>query len=497
MGRTSSRSSKKTIIISGVIFGVIILLIGGIYLGVAQYFKNRFLPGSRINGIDVSSLTLEKAEEEIANKVQDYAIHILKIDDKRETIDGSQFDYVYVSDGTVKQILDEQNPNSWLSAYFTPEYYTLDAETSYDERLLRGAMSDLDAFDDAKIIKSEDAYINETASGYELIEEVVGNELDKEKVFKLLVNAVESVEETVDLVAEDCYLKPEVTSEDETLNKRLATLQKYAQMSITYDMGDEKEILDSVTIRSWMTVDDNGEVSFNWNMIADWMTEMTEKYETFGKDMEFTTSLDEVVTVKHETYGWLVDEATEVEELLKLLEAGESTTRTPVYLEGAMARGQNDIGDTYIEIDYTNQRMWFYKDGKLLVDTPVVTGNSSKNYDSPVGIFCIYNKETKAILKGEDYKTPVDFWLPYSGGVGIHDAKWRSTFGGTIYKTEGSHGCVNTPWDKAQIIFDNVSIGVPVICYNSETDHNEPSVSVNQPAETRNVEEELKERENN
>ncbi len=97
--------------------------------------------------------------------------------------------------------------------------------------------------------------------------------------------------------------------------------------------------------------------------------------------MEFTTSLGEVVTVNHETYGWKIDEATEVDELLKILESGESTERTPVYLESARAYGAdgNDIGDTYVEIDYTNQRMWFYKDGQLLVDTPVVTGNSSKN----------------------------------------------------------------------------------------------------------------------
>lgn len=495
MGKTSKKSSKKSRIIIISIFSAVIILIAAIYLGVGMFFKDRFLPGSNINGIDVSSITVEKAEQLIANMVQDYAIHIIEKGDKKESIDGSQINFEYVSDGAVQKLLDDQNPYQWLYAYFNPEDYTMTARTTYDQELLRSVMEGLDAFNEALIVKSADAYIEETATGYELIEEIVGNELDQEKVFELLKNAVDTGGDLVDLVEEDCYLKPEVTSEDETLNKKLATFQKYAKMSVTYDMGDEQEILDSVTIRSWMTVDEKGNVSFDWNQVADWMTEMTDKYETFGKDMDFVTSLGETVTVKHETYGWLVDEAAEVEELLILLEEGESASRTPVYLEGAQMKGENDIGDTYVEIDYTNQRMWFYKDGNLLVDTPVVTGNSSKNHDSPTGIFCIYDKETEAILKGEDYKTPVDFWLPFYDGVGIHDAKWRSSFGGTIYKTGGSHGCVNTPWYKAQIIFDNISIGIPVICYNATVNSNAPAVSVTQPAETRNVEDELRQQE--
>ncbi|MFQ9153126.1 MAG: L,D-transpeptidase [Blautia sp.] len=137
--------------------------------------------------------------------------------------------------------------------------------------------------------------------------------------------------------------------------------------------------------------------------------------------------------------------------------------REPLWLKMGVARTANGIGDTYVEIDYTNQRMWFYKDGQLLVDTQVVTGNTSKDMGSPLGIFALYYKETHAILKGEDYKTPVDFWMPFYGGVGIHDAKWRDSFGGNLYQSSGSHGCINTPWANAKTIYENIDAGTPIV----------------------------------
>lgn len=480
---------KKTTKMIMIIFTIVILAIVAIYLGVSVYFNTHFFPGSVINGIDCSSKTVEEAEAMIAEEVQDYTLLIKERDDKKETIAGSEMSFEYVSDGAVQALKDTQNSFLWLAAYFKPETYSMTAQTTYDKKQLREAMEKLDAFNEDKIIKPEDAYIKETPSGYQMVEEVEGNELDADKVYEALTEAVDAGQTEVDLTQGDFYKKPSVTSDDENLNKKLSTLQKYEKMTVTYNIGDQQEILDSKTIMSWMTVSDEGEASFDWNMIADWMTQMTEQYDTFGKEQPFHTSLGEDIMVKSQTYGWLIDEATEVEELLKLLEKGESAEREPVYLESARARGENDIGDTYVEIDYTNQRMWFYKDGELLVDTPIVTGNASKEWDSPEGLFCIYGKDTYAVLKGEDYKTPVDFWLPFADDVGIHDAKWRSDFGGQIYKTSGSHGCINTPWEQAKVIYENIEIGVPVVCYSASKDLGQGSVNIPQPAETRVLDE--------
>lgn len=111
--------------------------------------------------------------------------------------------------------------------------------------------------------------------------------------------------------------------------------------------------------------------------------------------------------------------------------------------------------------------MWCYKDGQQIVDTPVVTGNVSRGFDTPSnGVWAIDAKKQDAILEGEGYASPVTFWLPFNGNVGIHDAdRWRSEYGGEIYKTNGSHGCVNTPYENAEKIFNAVDIGTAVVVY--------------------------------
>jgi lipoprotein-anchoring transpeptidase ErfK/SrfK len=113
----------------------------------------------------------------------------------------------------------------------------------------------------------------------------------------------------------------------------------------------------------------------------------------------------------------------------------------------------------------SKQHLWFYKNGSLIVQGDVVTGNVSENDATPAGIYRLKFKQTNAILRGPDYSAHVDYWMPFNGGIGIHDAGWRSEFGGNIYRTNGSHGCVNSPYYLAKTIFDNIEEGNPVICY--------------------------------
>ena len=122
---------------------------------------------------------------------------------------------------------------------------------------------------------------------------------------------------------------------------------------------------------------------------------------------------------------------------------------------------------SYVEVCISQQRMWFYKDGVELVDTPVVTGDPNKGNATPAGgVWAIDAKINGQILRGQDYAQPVAYWLPFNGNVGIHDAShFRSYFGGNIYLTNGSHGCINTPTDQAEIIFRNVDKGYPVVVY--------------------------------
>lgn len=490
------RRKKKKKPIVFMIPGILVLAALAVYLGVGVYFSERFFPGSTVNGIDVSGKTVEEVENLIANVVQDYTLVIREKGEKTEKIDGADMLFEYVSDGAAQQLKNTQNSFLWIQAYFQPQAYTMTTPTTFDKERLRKTMKKLEAFDEEKVEEPKDAYIDETDKGFVLVQETEGNKLDEEKAYAVLCKAVEDGKTEISFVEEDCYLKPEKTKEDKKLKKKLAVLQKYWDLTVTYEIGDKQEVLDYQIFKDWMTISKKGAVTFDWNHIADWIAALGDRYDTFGKNQTFHTSLGETISIESKTYGWKLDEETEAAWLEETLKAGKSETREPSWLESAFARGEeNDIGDTYVEIDITNQRMWFYKNGELLVDTPVVTGDAGKSYDTPTGLYCIYNLEEKAILKGEDnltgknYNTPVDYWIPFNGGVGIHDAKWRGSFGGNIYLSNGSHGCVNTPWGQAQVIFNHVDIGTPVVVYEASVNQGAGAVAISQPAETRVINE--------
>jgi hypothetical protein len=205
--------------------------------------------------------------------------------------------------------------------------------------------------------------------------------------------------------------------------------------------------------------------------IAAFIDGIAKEYDTYGKDREFLSTRGDVVTVPSGgTYGTLLDRKAEVKYLCDNLlsedyRTGISKSRIPEYEKQGVVRGKNDIGDTYIEVDMTEQKMYYYSDGRIVIETDVVTGNTGRKMGTPQGVNYVYNKQKDRVLRGQDYATPVKFWVPVKGSIGIHDASWRSEFGGEIYKTNGSHGCINTPTEVMEELYDMVEIGTPVIMF--------------------------------
>lgn len=122
-----------------------------------------------------------------------------------------------------------------------------------------------------------------------------------------------------------------------------------------------------------------------------------------------------------------------------------------------------DILGKLIIIDISKQHLWLYENDNLILESDVVTGC----LDTPtyIGLYEIYNKEKNRYLVGDDYRVFVNYWLPFNGGIGLHDASWRKKFGNDIYLTNGSHGCVNMPFDKADELYENVSVKTKVLVH--------------------------------
>ena len=118
-----------------------------------------------------------------------------------------------------------------------------------------------------------------------------------------------------------------------------------------------------------------------------------------------------------------------------------------------------------MEVNLTAQHLFFYKDGKRILESDFVSGNVSKKFGTPTGTYPVQYKQNDATLVGEDYETPVKYWMPFNKNIGFHDASWRSKFGKDIYLTNGSHGCINMPPANAKKMFQNIQRGVAVVVY--------------------------------
>lgn len=186
-------------------------------------------------------------------------------------------------------------------------------------------------------------------------------------------------------------------------------------------------------------------------------------YNSIGVVEKFKTHDGKDISVESKTYGNYIDYEKEGEYLLNLIKEFKSEKdRTPIMKQEAL----HSIDTTYIEVDKTQQHVYYYIDGELVWDSDVVTGLPNGKRDTPSGIYFIINKAKNTRLKGETWDVKVDRWMAVTySGVGFHDASWRSNFGGNIYKTNGSHGCINTPKDKMYELWDMVEVGTPVVIY--------------------------------
>ena len=147
-------------------------------------------------------------------------------------------------------------------------------------------------------------------------------------------------------------------------------------------------------------------------------------------------------------------------------ERGARTGAVTPAQQATLLNRPNPYGHSCVEVDITNQTVYCYIGDQLVVATPCVTGNRWAHPTS-IGNFRINSKETNRYLQGYNsdgsrYKSWVNFWMPFNGGQGLHDAGWRSAFGGDIYMNGGSHGCVNMPYDAAAAIFNYAYVGMPV-----------------------------------
>ena len=433
---------------------------------------HRFVVGTIINGVPVSGMTTAGAEAYIEGYFNGgYTLEIEDTEGVREAITDTSIGYTVDVTGDLEAILKEENDGGRVSGPGVEHRYTVDAELKYDEAALRALLENMAFVKNAS--PTSDAYITpyEEGKAFSIVPEVQGTEIDMDKLMAAVKDALNSQTRLLKVENLDCYKTIQVTADNADLNQMCANLNRYKDINITYVFGDQQEILPGLEAVKWIDGVSGSTVQVNQQKVAEYVKYLADKYDTYGKPHTFTSTSGRQVSVNGD-YGWQINQAEEAVALTRMVQNGTNQTREPAYSRTAASRTGNDFGTTYVEVDMGLQHIYMYENGTLIAEAPIVTGNVAKGWTTPEGLYTLYYKERDRVLRGPkradgtySYESPVSYWMPFNGGIGLHDASWRGKFGGEIYKNNGSHGCINIPPKTAAVIYEHVYKGIPILCF--------------------------------
>lgn len=455
-----------------VILGIVIVSLMVTYVGLAVYYHNAFPYGTWINGIYCTGRSIQEVNDDLAAQFTYDGIIVEDRDGESYLITAEDIGYQFDFEKALELYLKQQNPWMWIDSLFGGNQFKLAPVVSYDNDAFDACFEALPICQDQRSDQERRVEILRTSQGYELVNERT-NVLLLEEAKDAILSAIEAAESHVSLVEAGCYHDLELTAQ---MRETLEIWEKQAdfqQCGIVYRMGEEEIPVDASVVCDWIAVDDNGrflldssgQLQLKENAIEEFVASLAEKYDTVGASRQFLSTRGDLVTVEGGLYGNKIDREAEVAYLKAAFETKKNEVHEPAYLQEAWKQGSEDIGSTYIEVDMSEQKMYYYVDGVAVIDTPIVTGNTSRRMGTPSGVNFVYAKQKNRILRGPGYASHVDFWMPVKGNIGIHDAAWRGKFGGAIYKTNGSHGCINTPRAAMEQLFELAEIGTPVIMF--------------------------------
>ncbi len=450
---------------------ILLLVCVGIYLIVAYFYREVFMVNTWINGIYCTGKTVEEVNAELLYDTKAPFLTITNSEGETAHINMAHASYEEDYTQRLKSYIHKKQSLFWLQYLMEEKHIELLPEQTFDEEQLKRLILAL------PIVQKEETeeFVVEIVleeNGYEL-QDNLSHVFLPEQFAEYVVNGFRNGELSFHIVESGAFADMEPDREQLETMALWEKLQDFLHCNLVYDMGAEKLRLDkSVTSQFVKTHEDGsfdldagGNFQADNEAIINFVQNLVAEYNTCDTELAFEATRGEVVNVPYVTYGTELDLEAEIEYLLEAFPKKVAEVHIPKYLQEGYVRGKNDIGDTYIEVDMTEQKLYCYKDGELLLETDIVTGNMRRNWDTPVGVNFVYAKQKNRILRGQGYASPVDYWMPVKGAIGIHDADWRKEFGGEIYLRNGSHGCINIPPENMPIIYENYEIGTPVIMF--------------------------------
>ena len=477
VSEADAKGRRKPLKVLGIVLGVIVALLAVVYLAGALVFMDRFLPRTTVGDLDVSLKSSAEVQGMLADVIDDY---VLKVEGQGFSLKLSAAEAGMRLDGRAATDAMHASANAWawpleiLKAHDESDKL---AATYNESGLGDTVRAAVDEFNKTATPPTDAVIAYSEAKGAFIVEpEAVGTALSYDAVIKAVDDAVLALQPTVKLGA-DVLQQPKVLSSDPKLTaaaEQANTMIK-ADLVLTMAGGTAGEV-NADLISQWVRLGDDLSATLDEAALTAWVDELAAACNTVGTQRTYTRPDGKVVTVAGGVYGWSVDRDALLNLVKESVAAGTvQTAEIPCTSVGTgyNGAGAQDWGLRYCDIDLAEQYARFYDEtGALIWESPIVSGIPDGVHDTSVGVYWLNQKASPSKLIGYEngkkiYESDVQYWMPFVGNViGLHDADWQSSFGGTRYRDgAGSHGCVNLPPYKAAELYGIIQSGDVVVSH--------------------------------
>ena len=430
-----AKMKQKYLYIMGAAAVVVIAALTAVHI----YYKDRWYPGSRIDGLKVSGMTYEESLDELKQTADRYRLTVKGREKGTLTITGRDIDLKVKSLESVEKLYQKQHKQSVIFSFMKKEQRNLKDTIDFSEKKLSALVkkSVLVTGDDGyKLMKPEDAaieYSKEKKYGV-LKKELEGNILDQKAFLGQLSEAIKGLKPSMDLMDQKTYpgvyQEPGLRIDDAELTRMQEKYNQYLLHWIQWDMGDNtKETMTPEVLKDCIKVNTKKHtVKLNKTAVEDWVEKFCLKYKTVGISRKFTTHSGKKIKVEGGDYGWRIDYDKEIARVLKLLKKVPSkelieayqkdpsdknqeamtAKLKPVYFNKAYRKDyQNPQNDwdhkNYSEVDLSAQEVFVYKNGKRVFSANCITGKPTPDRITRTGTYYVKEKRLTKTLVGQNH----------------------------------------------------------------------------------------------
>lgn len=418
-------------------------------------YGSRYLPDASINGMDVSNMTFIDAKDALEKQYlkEHQKLTLMTRDGKKLSVPLTAINLSVNADTSYAEAINLAVRSDMRGVDEEAKF-----NISFDEEKLASIVETVLKDSGAFLVAPENAHIEKTDEGFSVVPETEGTELkDTKEICRRVIEAVGTGLNSIQL-DDSFYKKAVVTERSGGIVDRIRKLDLMEGTKLSLDIRGSVELIDWGRIRDWVDLSGNIDEA----AVRAFVDELAERTDTYNSERAFQLRGKEF-TVKG-PYGFTIDREGTTAQLVQNIKDGVVEVVEPVYSQTAATENQ-ELGNVFVEVDVAEQHVFLYENGEIIADAPCVTGNTSLGRGTPSGIFPVTFKTRNATLRGPGYASFVNFWMPFNGGIGLHDAPWRGSFGGSIYRNSGSHGCVNLPYSFAKTVYEHIEKGFAVVVH--------------------------------